>query len=81
MLGITGLRSAPASPWQNVYVERVIGSILRECLDHVIVLNERHLHCVLRSYVWYYNRSRTHLSLDKDTPIPQPANTNTTGRI
>ena len=65
-MGITEVVTAPRSPWQNAYVERVIGSIRRECLDHVIVINERHLRRVLFSYVDYYHRSRTHLSLDKD---------------
>jgi transposase InsO family protein len=80
-INICGLRTAPRSPWQNAYVERVIGSIRRECLDHLIVLNERHLNRILRSYADYYNQHRTHLSLDKNTPIPQPANKNTTGKI
>ncbi|MCP3918610.1 MAG: transposase [bacterium] len=67
-LGIEGLRSAPHSPWQNPFVERIIGSIRRECTDHVIVLNERHLHRILTGYFECYHRSRTHLSLDKDPP-------------
>ena len=62
--------TAPRSPWQNPYVERVIGSIRRECLDHIII-NERHLRRVLASYVVYYHQSRTHLSLDKDCPEPR----------
>jgi putative transposase len=66
--GLTDVRTAPRSPWQNPYVERVIGSIRRECLDHVIVFNERHLRRVLRTYVACY-RSRTHLALDKDAPV------------
>jgi putative transposase len=66
--GLTSVRSAPSSPWQNPYVERVIGSIRREGLDHVIVFNERHLRRVLRAYVAYYQRSRTHLALGKDAP-------------
>jgi transposase InsO family protein len=66
--GLTSVRTAPRSPWQNPYVERVIGSIRRECLDHVIIFNERHLRRVLRAYVVYYHRSRTHLALAKDTP-------------
>ena len=57
------------SPWQNGYAERLIGSIRRECIDHVIVLSERHLHHPLRSYLDYYNETRTHLSLDKDAPV------------
>jgi len=60
--------TAPRSPWQNAYAERFIGSIRRECLDHVIVLNESSLRGVLRSYFDYYQYSRTHLSLDKDSP-------------
>jgi putative transposase len=67
-MGIAEVLSAPASPWQNPYVERVIGSIRRECLDHVIVVNESHLRRVLSSYLLYYHRSRTHLGLNKDTP-------------
>jgi transposase InsO family protein len=80
-MGIQMIRIAPASPWQNAYVERVIGSIRRECTDHLVALNARHLTAILRSYSAYYNRSRTHLSLGKDTPMPQPANTNTSGRV
>jgi len=60
--------SAPRSPWQRAYVERVIGSIRRECLDHVIVLDEESLRRTLHSYFSYYHRSRLHLSLDKDSP-------------
>jgi putative transposase len=58
-MGIGEIMSAPPSPWQNPYVERVIGSIRRECLDHVIVLNEAHLRRILASYSRYYHRSRT----------------------
>jgi transposase InsO family protein len=58
----------PRSPWQNGYVERVIGTIRRECLDHVIILNENHLRRVLAAYAAYYNASRTHLALGKDAP-------------
>jgi transposase InsO family protein len=68
-MGITEVISSPSSPWQNPYVERLIGSIRRECLDHVIVLSERHLRRVLRRYLAYYHGSRTHLSLDKDAPM------------
>ncbi len=63
--------TAPHSPWQNPYVERLIGSIRRECLDHVIVLNERHLKRVLRGYFDYYHRWRTHLSLGMEAPVPR----------
>ena len=61
--------TAPRSPWQNPYVERLIGSIRRECLDHVIVLNERSARRILRSYVAYYHHLRTHLALGKDAPV------------
>jgi transposase InsO family protein len=67
-MGIEEVKIAPRSPWQNPYCERVIGSIRRDALDHVIVLNERHLRRVLRSYFDYYHRWRTHLSLEMDTP-------------
>ena len=63
--------SAPASPWQRAYVERLIGSIRRDCLDHVIVLGEGHLRKILKSYLEYYHRSRTHLALSKDAPEPR----------
>ena len=62
----------PSSPWQNPYVERVIGSIRRECLNHVIVLNESHLRRTLAGYLAYYHHARTHLSLGKDAPTPRP---------
>jgi transposase InsO family protein len=67
-LGIEEVISAPRSPWQNAYVERVIGSIRRDCLDHVIILNEQHLRRILRDYFDYYHSCRTHLSLNKDSP-------------
>src|SRR5580700_539059 len=60
---------APASPWQNGVVERLIGSIRRECVDHIIVLGEAHLRRILQSYARYYNETRTHLALDKDAPV------------
>src|SRR5260221_10401774 len=60
---------APASPWQNAFAERLIGSIRRECLDHIIVLGEVHLRRVLKSYAAYYNSVRTHRSLNKDAPV------------
>lgn len=68
-MGIRDRPTAPRSPWQNGYVERLIGSIRRECLDHVIVFGEAHLRRLLRSYVAYYNGTRTHLSLGKDAPV------------
>jgi transposase InsO family protein len=67
-LEIHELRTAYRSPWQNGYVERVIGSIKRECLDHVIILNENHLRTLLKSYIDYYHDGRTHLGLNKDSP-------------
>ena len=70
-MNIVDLPTAPRSPWQNAYVERVIGSIRRECLEHVIVVNARHLRRILSSFD-YYHRSRTHLSLAKDSPEPRP---------
>jgi transposase InsO family protein len=80
-LGIDEVLTAPRSPWQNAYAERLIGSIRRECLDHVIVFNEAGLRRVLSLYVEYYQRSRTHLSLEKDAPIPRPLATPTDGRL
>src|SRR5437868_2753318 len=61
--------TSPRSPWQNGYAERLIGSIRRECLDHVVVFGERHLRHMLRSYMNYHNEVRTHLSLEKDAPV------------
>ena len=71
-MGIRDKPTAPASPWQNGFAERLIGSIRRECLDHVIVLGEVHLRRILRSYADYYNGVRTHRSLDKDAPVFRP---------
>ena len=70
-MGISEVISSPLSPWQNPYAERLIGSMRRECLDHVIVLNQAHLRRVLARYVSYYHESRTHLSLEKDAPTPR----------
>jgi transposase InsO family protein len=71
-MGIRDKPTAPASPWQNGFVERLIGSIRRECVDHVIVLGEAHLRRILRSYARYYNNFRTHRSLNKDVPVSRP---------
>ena len=71
-MGIRDRPTSPRSPWQNAYAERLIGSIRRECVDHIIVLGERHLRHVLLSYMQYYNEVRTHLSLNKDAPAPRP---------
>src|SRR4051794_7085518 len=67
-IGIRDRPTAPRSPWQNGYVERLIGSIRRDCLDHVIVFGDQHLRHVLSSYAQYHNGARTHLSLAKDSP-------------
>jgi len=69
------------SPWQNTYVERVIESIRRECLDHVIVFSERHLRIVLKEYFTYYHVTRTHLGLEKDCPRSRPVEPPECGRI
>jgi transposase InsO family protein len=71
-MGIRDKPTAPASPWQNGFVERLIGSIRRECVDHLVVLGEAHLRRVLRAYARYYNDIRTHRSLNKDAPISRP---------
>ncbi len=71
-MGIRDRPTAPRSPWQNAYVERLIGSVRRECLDHLIVFGEAHLRRVLTAYADYYNCTRTHLSLNKDAPSPRP---------
>jgi transposase InsO family protein len=68
-LGIEEVKTAPRSPWQNPSAERMIGSIRRECLDHMIVLNAEHLRKILTEYFSYYSNDRTHLSLGKDTPF------------
>ena len=78
-MGIRDRPTAARSPWQNGYCERLFGAIRRECLDHVIILSERHLRHVLRSYAHYYNSARTHLSLSKDSPVNRAVQT--IGRI
>ena len=80
-LGIHEVLTAPQSPWQNAYVERLIGSIRRECVDHVIVFNEAGLRRVLKSYFEYYERSRTHLSLGNDASITRPIQSSTFGHV
>jgi Integrase core domain len=70
-MGIRDRQTAPRSPWQNGHTERLIGSIRRECLDHVVVFGERHLRHLLLSFMAYYNGARTHLSLNKDAPVPR----------
>ena len=81
VMGIEEVLSAPRSPWQNPYAERLIGSIRREALDHVIVMNERHLRRVLDEYFGYYHRDRTHLSLAKDAPETRPVETQERGNV
>jgi transposase InsO family protein len=68
-MGIRDRPTSPRSPWQNGYAERLIGSIRRGCLDHVVVFGEGHLRHLLLSYMKYYNEARTHLSLEKDAPV------------
>jgi putative transposase len=80
-LGMEDVISAPRSPWQNPYVERLIGSIRRECLDHIIVWNQRSLRRTLHSYFAYYQRSRTHLALAKDAPESRAVAKPERGRI
>jgi transposase InsO family protein len=72
-LAMQEILTAPRSPWQNPYAERLIGSIRRECLNHYIILNARHLKRTLSSYFRYYHQSRTHLSLGKQCPFPREA--------
>jgi transposase InsO family protein len=71
-MGIRDKPIAPGSPWQNPYAERLIGTLRRECLDHILIFGERHLRRLLASYSSYYNTSRTHRSLDKDAPVSRP---------
>jgi len=71
-MGIHEVLTAPHSPWQNPFAERLIGSIRRECLDHVLVLSERHLRRLLTCYFLYYHQARTHLALEKDAPDVRP---------
>jgi putative transposase len=80
-MGITEVITSPSSPWQNPYAERLIGSIRRECLDHVIVLGERHLRRLLTAYLTYYHGARTHLALEKDAPTTRRVQTPTEGPV
>ena len=75
--GLKDTPTAPRSPWQNPICERVLGTLRRECLDHIIILNEKHLHSVPDGYINdYYNVSRTHMSLEKDSPVHRPVQAN-----
>jgi putative transposase len=80
-MGIEEVLIAPRSPWQSPYVERLIGSIRREVIDHVIVLDETHLRHVLASFVSCYTESRCHLSLHNDAPEPRPVHPPEMGRV
>ena len=80
-MGIEEVLIAPRAPWQNPYAERVIGSIRRECLDHVIVLNEDHLRRILTSYLGYYHQSRPHLSLERNAPVPRNIELPSKGKV
>jgi len=80
-MGVGEVLTAPHSPWQNPFAERLIGSIRRECLDHVLVLGESHLRRILTRYFAYYHRARTHLSLDKDAPNGRPIERTALGRV
>jgi transposase InsO family protein len=80
-MGIREVITSWKAPWQNPYVERVIGSIRRECLDHVIVISEAHLLRILKSYVRYYNKSRPHLSLQGNAPVPRKHEPPSRGRV
>src|ERR1700757_764972 len=80
-MGIQQVLSAPRAPWQRAYVERVIGTIRRECLAHMIVFNESRLYGHLQGFLVYYHQSRTHLGLQKDTPEPRPVQPPNAGRV
>jgi transposase InsO family protein len=80
-MGVKQVLSAPRSPWHRAYVERLISTLRRECLDHLIVFHERSLHWHLRTFVDYYHRNRVHLALEKDTPEPRPIQQQESGRI
>ena len=80
-MGMEEVLTAPRFPWQNPFAERLVGSIRRECLDHVIVWNERSLRRTLHSYFAYYQRSRTHLTLGKDAPEPRAVEPPEQGRV
>ena len=80
-MGIEEVITAARSPWQTPYVERLIGSIRRECLDHLIILNERHLRRILSDYFTYHQRSRPHLALDRNAPVPRRVEPPSEGRV
>src|SRR5438874_5696763 len=80
-MGIREVLAAPRSPWQNPFAERLVGSIRRECLDHVIVFHEAGLRRILKDYFEYYERCRTHLSLEKDAPVSRPVELPSLGQV
>jgi transposase InsO family protein len=80
-MGIDQVVTAYRSPWQSPYVERIIGSIRRDCLNHVIVLNERHLRRILTDYFYYYHHARAHLSLDRNPPVPREVELPERGKV
>ena len=80
-MGILEVLTAPRSPWQNAYTERFIKSLRRECLDHIIILNESSLKRILKTYFQYYEHSRTHLSLEKDAPVSRAVQLPELGRV
>ena len=80
-MGIEEVPTAPRSPWQNPYCERVIGSVRRECVNHLIVLSERHLVRILTDYFDYYHNSRPHLSLDRNSPTPRDVEPSSRGEV
>ena len=81
VMGMKEVVTAPRSPWQNLYVERLIGSIRRECLDHIIIFNESHLRSILSGYFQYHHWTRTHLSLDEYCPQPRRIQSASAGNI
>lgn len=80
-MGLEEVVTAARSPWQNPYAERLIGSIRRECLDHVIVLSEKHLRRILREYFRYYHEVRPHQSLERNSPVPREVELPSKGKV
>ncbi len=80
-LGIESVKTAYRSPWQSPYVERVNGTLQRECLDHLIILNERHLRRILSEFIDYYTTTRPHLSINRNSPIPREIDPPSNGKI
>ncbi|MCM3902455.1 MAG: transposase [Pyrinomonadaceae bacterium] len=80
-MGIREVLTAPRSPWQNAHAERFIGSLRRECLDHIIIFNESSLRRILKAYFEYYEHSRTHLALEKDAPASRAVHSPALGGV